>query len=67
MWKNFDVYSKTKMIDSYSKELEQYKESLKAYKESLTDDQKNELFRIKYEQSEYKMKRKLKKVCILNY
>jgi len=63
MWKNFDVDTKTKMTEIYNNELQKYKESIKIYKENLTDDQKNELFRIKYVQLEQKTKRKLKKVC----
>lgn len=62
MWKNFDVNTKTQMNEIYDKELKEYKESLKVYKEKLTDDQKNELFRMKYEQLEQKTKRKIKKV-----
>jgi len=50
------------MADIYNKELEQYKESIKAFNQSLTVDQKNELFRLKYEQIELRTKRKLKKV-----
>jgi len=49
------------MNDNYNKELEQYKDSMKVFNESLTVDQKNELFRIKYEQIEQRKKRKLKK------
>jgi len=63
MWKNFDVDTKTKMTEIYNKEFQKYKESIKIYKENLTDDQKNELFRIKYVQLEQRTKRKLKKVC----
>lgn len=62
MWKNIDADSKQKMNEIYGKELEQYKESIKSYKQSLTEDQKNELFRVKYEQIEQRTKRKLKKV-----
>jgi len=61
LWKNFDVNTKTKMNEIYNKELKEYKESIKVYKEKLTEDQKDELFRMKYEQSEQKAKRKLKK------
>jgi len=50
------------MTDIYNKELEQYKDSMKAFNENLTVDQKNELFRVKYEQIEQRTKRKLKKV-----
>lgn len=50
------------MTDIYNKELEQYKDSIKDYNQSLTTDQKNELFRVKYEQMEQRTKRKLKKV-----
>lgn len=64
MWKQFDVDAKKKMTDVYNIEYEKYKENMKLYKESLTNDQKNELFRRKYEQVEQKTKRKLKKVCI---
>lgn len=64
MWKQFDVDAKKKMNDEYSIEFEKYKENMKIYKESLTNDQKNELFRRKYEQVEQRTKRKLKKVCI---
>lgn len=67
MWKNYDIDSKNKMNEIYIKELEQYKEDVIAYKESLTEDQKNELFRIKYEEVEQKAKRKLKKVCMVIY
>lgn len=67
MWKNFDVDSKNKMNEIYIKELEQYREGVIAYKESLTEDQKNELFRVKYEEVELKAKRKLKRVCIVTY
>lgn len=63
MWKNFDVDAKTKMTEVYSKELQKYKENLKIYNDSLTNDQKNELFRLKYVQLEQKAKRKLKRVC----
>lgn len=62
MWKNVDVDSKQKMNEIYVKELEQYKESVKLYNKNLTEDQKNELFRVKYEQTEQRTKRKLKKV-----
>lgn len=65
MWKNYDVDSKNKMNEIYIKELEQYKEGIIAYKQNLTEDQKNELFRVKYEEEEQKAKRKLKKVCYL--
>jgi len=52
------------MNDIYNKELEQYKDSMKVYNQSLTIDQKNELFRVKYEQIEQRTKRKLKKVYL---
>ncbi|VVC29009.1 High mobility group box domain [Cinara cedri] len=61
MWKLFDVNTKEKMTEAYGKELVKYKENMKNYKESLTDEQKNELFRAKYEALEQKTKRKLKK------
>lgn len=64
MWKQFDIDAKKKMNDMYHIEFEKYKENMKTYKESLTNDQKNELFRRKYEQVEQKTKRKLKKACI---
>lgn len=64
MWKNYDVDLKNKMNEIYIKELEQYKEGITAYKQSLTEDQKNELFRVKYEEVEQKTKRRLKKVCM---
>nr|BAH71254.1 ACYPI008934 [Acyrthosiphon pisum] len=60
-WKDFDDNTKKKMTDIYNKELEQYKDSMKVFNESLTVDQKNELFRVKYEQIEQRTKRKLKK------
>lgn len=65
MWKIFDVNTKEKMTEAYSKKLEQYKESMRIYKESLTDEQKNELFRAKYEALAQKAKRKIKKVSIV--
>jgi len=65
MWKQFDTNTKEKMAEIYNKELEKYKEGMQAYKESLTEDQKDELFRMKYEQIEQKSKRKLKKVWIM--
>lgn len=61
MWRQFDVDAKKKMTEMYNIELEKYKENMKNYKESLTDDQRNELFRIKYQQVEQKTKRKLKR------
>lgn len=64
MWKNIDVDDKKKMNEIYNKELEQYKKSVELYKQNLTEDQKNELFRIKYEQIEQRTKRKLKKVML---
>jgi len=51
------------MNDIYNKELEQYKDNMKVFNQNLTVDQKNELFRVKYEQIEQRTKRKLKKVC----
>ncbi|KAL4142655.1 hypothetical protein QTP88_005070 [Uroleucon formosanum] len=60
-WKDFDNNTKKKMTDIYNKELEQYKDSIRAFNENLTVDQKNELFRVKYEQIEQRTKRKLKK------
>lgn len=62
MWKSYDENTKKEMAEVYSQELEQYKESMKTYKQSLTNDQKNELSRIKFEQLEQKTKRKFKKV-----
>lgn len=50
------------MTEIYNKELEQYKDNVKVFNQSLTVDQKNELFRVKYEQLEQRTKRKLKKV-----
>jgi len=64
MWKNLNADTKEKMTEMYSRELEKYKEGINLYKQSLTEDQKNELFRVKYEQLEQKTKRKLKKVII---
>jgi transcription factor A len=61
MWKNLNADTKEKMTEMYSRELEKYKEGINLYKQSLTEDQKNELFRVKYEQLEQKTKRKLKK------
>lgn len=63
MWKDFDVDNKKKMTESYLQELQHYKEGMNIFKNSLTEDQKNELFRKKYEQLEQKSKRRLKKVC----
>lgn len=64
MWKNYDIDLKKKLNDNYMKELGQYKEGIIAYNQSLTEEQKNELFRAKYEKVEQKTKRKLKKVNI---
>lgn len=64
-WKDFDGDAKKKMTDIYNKELEQYKDNMKVFNHSLTVDQKNELFRVKYEQIEQRTKRKLKKVCLI--
>ncbi|XP_025410455.1 transcription factor A, mitochondrial [Sipha flava] len=61
MWKNVDSENKQKMNEVYNKELEKYKKNVELYKQSLTEDQKNELFRLKYEQIEQRTKRKLKK------
>jgi molybdopterin synthase catalytic subunit len=62
MWKNVDSENKQKMNEVYNKELEKYKKNVELFKQSLTEDQKNELFRLKYEQIEQRTKRKLKKV-----
>lgn len=64
MWKSYDENTKKKMTEIYNQKLEQYKEGMKTYKQSLSDDQKNELFRLKYEQLEQKTRRKFKKVCL---
>lgn len=63
MWKNFDANTKEKMAEIYHNELEKYKEDIKLYNDNLTEDQKNEIFRKKYEVLENKTKRKAKKVC----
>lgn len=62
MWKTYDEAIKNKMNEEFKHELEIYKQNNLAYKENLTDLQKFEVMRVKYEEMEQKTKRKLKKV-----
>lgn len=59
------MQTKSQMTKEYEKDLEDYKKIKKMYDASLTDEQKDEIRRVKEVMTAAKEKRKLKAVSII--
>lgn len=53
------------MTKEYEKDLEDYKKIKTMYEASLTEEQKDDIMRVKQEMAAAKEKKKLKAVCII--
>ncbi|CAK1586809.1 unnamed protein product [Parnassius mnemosyne] len=59
-WQELDSETKTQMVKEYEKDLEDYKKIKEMYEASLTEQQKEDIKRVKAEMAAAKEKRKLK-------
>ncbi|CAH2043408.1 unnamed protein product, partial [Iphiclides podalirius] len=59
-WQQLDTETKTQMVKEYEKDLEDYKKIKAMYEASLTEQQKEDIKRVKAEMAASKEKRKLK-------
>ncbi|XP_049876180.1 transcription factor A, mitochondrial [Pectinophora gossypiella] len=59
-WQQLDAETKSQMVKEYEKDLEDYKKIKAMYEASLTDQQKQDIRRVKEEMATAKEKRKLK-------
>ncbi|XP_041982010.1 transcription factor A, mitochondrial [Aricia agestis] len=59
-WQELDAETKSQMVKEYEKDMEDYKKIKKLYESSLSEDQKEEIKRVKEEIAAAREKRKLK-------
>ncbi|XP_045774945.1 transcription factor A, mitochondrial [Maniola jurtina] len=59
-WQQLDSETKSQMVKEYEKDMEDYKKIKEMYTSSLTDEQKEDIKRVKEEMNAAKEKRKLK-------